>query len=94
MGSIPTTCSNFTQYNINLLTGKGALYLRKGTKFEGNFIKGELNRWCRYISTKVVCYEGLFINGVLNGKGEIIKIDEKRRMHFYKGDIINFKKEI
>ena len=80
-------------YNINSLTGKGILYLRKGKKFQGNFINGELNGWCRYINTKGVCYEGLFINGVLNGKGEIIKIDEKRRKHIYKGDLKNFKKE-
>jgi hypothetical protein len=93
LNNIQKALNGKKKYNINFLTGKGALYLRKGSKFEGNFIKGELNGWCRYISTKVVCYEGLFINGVLNGKGEIIKIDEKRRMHFYKGDIINFKKE-
>lgn len=80
-------------YNINSLTGKGILYLRNGKKFQGNFINGELNGWCRYINTKGVCYEGLFINGVLNGKGEIIKIDEKRRKHIYKGDLKNFKKE-
>ena len=79
--------------NINSLTGKGILYLRNGKKFQGNFINGELNGWCRYINTKGVCYEGLFINGVLNGKGEIIKIDEKRRKHIYKGDLKNFKKE-
>jgi hypothetical protein len=81
------------KYNINEFTGKGILYLRKGEKFEGSFINGELNGWCRYINNKVVCYEGLFINGILNGKGEIIKIDEKRRKHIYKGNIQNYKKE-
>ena len=80
-------------YNINSLTGKGVLYLRNGKKYVGNFINGELNGWCRYINSKGVCYEGLFIKGVLNGKGEIIKIDENLRKHIYKGDIKNFKKE-
>ena len=80
-------------FNINLLTGKGILYLRNGKKFEGNFYKGDLNGWGRYINTKGVCFEGLFIEGDLNGKGEIIKIDECRRKNLYKGDIKNFKKE-
>ena len=86
--------NNKTTYtNINELTGKGVLYLKRGEKFEGSFINGELNGWCRYINNKVICYEGLFINGILNGKGEIIKIDDKRRKNIYKGNIQNFKKE-
>jgi hypothetical protein len=80
-------------YNINILTGNGILYLKKGKRYEGNFSNGELNGWCRYINTKGVCYEGLFIDNVLNGKGEIIKIDDNRRKNIYKGDIKNFKKE-
>lgn len=84
---------NKITFNINSLTGKGILYLRNGKKYEGNFIKGELNGWGRYISSKGICYEGLFIDGILNGKGEIIKIDENRRKNIYKGDIKIFKKE-
>jgi hypothetical protein len=84
---------NKKSYNINLLTGKGVLYLRNGKSYEGNFYRGELNGWSRYIDNKGICYEGLFIKGVLNGKGEIIKIDEHRRKNIYKGDIKNFKKE-
>ena len=80
-------------YNINQLTGKGVLYLKTGKKYEGNFINGELNGWCRFINSNGVCYEGLFISGNLNGKGEIIKIDENRRKNIYHGDIKNFKKE-
>ena len=80
-------------YNIDSLTGKGVLNLKNGKKYEGKFLKGELFGWCRYISTKGICYEGIFINGVLDGKGEIIKIDENRRKNIYKGDIKNFKKE-
>ena len=48
-------------YNINSLTGKGVLYLRNGKKYEGNFVDGKLNGWCRYINLKGVCYEGLFM---------------------------------
>ena len=84
---------NKKSYNINLLTGKGILYLRNGKSYEGNFYKGELNGWSRYIDNKGICYEGLFIKGILNGKGEIIKIDEHRRKNIFKGDIKNFKKE-
>ena len=83
---------NDNSYNINSLTGKGTLYVKGGKKYEGNFQNGELNGWCRYINSKGVCYEGLFISGVLNGKGEIIKIDENHRKIIYKGDIKNFKK--
>ena len=85
--------NNIKTFNINSLTGKGSLYLQNGKKLEGNFINGELNGWCRYISDKAICYEGLFIDGVLNGKGEIITINENRKKYIYKGDIINFKKE-
>ena len=84
---------NIKTFNINSLTGKGVLYIQNGKKYEGNFIKGELNGWCRYISNKAVCYEGLFIDGILNGKGEIITINENRKKYIYKGDIKNFKKE-
>ena len=84
---------NIKTFNINSLTGKGVLYLQNGKKYEGNFIKGELNGWCRYISNKAICYEGLFIDGILNGKGEIITINENRKKYIYKGDIRNFKKE-
>jgi len=80
-------------FNINSLTGRGVLYLQNGKKFEGNFAKGELNGWCRYISNKAICYEGLFINGKMNGKGEIITINENRKKYIYRGDIRNFKKE-
>jgi len=80
-------------YNINNLTGKGVLYLKSGKKYEGNFINGELNGWCRFINSNGVCYEGLFTSGILDGKGEIIKIDENRRKNIYRGDIKNFKKE-
>ena len=93
LNSIQKNTSIKNAFNIDSLTGKGSLYLKNGKKYEGNFIKGELNGWCRYINTKGVCYEGLFINGVLNGKGEIIKIDDNRRKNIYKGDIKNFKKE-
>ena len=85
--------NNIIIYNIDSLTGKGILNLKNGKKFEGKFLKGELFGWCRYINTKGICYEGIFINGILDGKGEIIKIDENRRKNIYKGDIINFKKE-
>ena len=84
---------NIKTFNINSLTGKGVLYIQNGKKYEGNFIKGELNGWCRYISNKAICYEGLFIDGILNGKGEIITINENRKKYIYKGDIRNFKKE-
>ena len=80
-------------YNINQLTGKGVLYLKTGKKYEGNFINGELNGWCRFINSNGICYEGLFVSGNLNGKGEIIKIDENKRKNIYRGDIKNFKKE-
>ena len=80
-------------YNIDTLTGKGVLNLKNGKKYEGKFLKGELFGWCRYINNKGICYEGIFINGILDGKGEIIKIDENRRKNIYKGDIKNFKKE-
>ena len=80
-------------YNINNLTGKGVLYLKSGKKYEGNFINGELSGWCRFINSNGVCYEGLFTSGILDGKGEIIKIDENRRKNIYRGDIKNFKKE-
>ena len=85
--------NNIKTFNINSLTGKGSLFLQNGKKLEGNFINGELNGWCRYISDKAICYEGLFIDGVLNGKGEIITINENRKKYMYKGDIRNFKKE-
>ena len=84
---------NIKTFNINSLSGKGALYLQNGKKLEGNFIQGELNGWCRYISDKAICYEGLFIDGIMNGKGEIITINENRKKYIYKGDIKNFKKE-
>ena len=84
---------NIKTFNINSLSGKGALYLQNGKKYEGNFKKGELNGWCRYISNNGICYEGLFIDGILNGKGEIITINENRKKYIYKGDIKNFKKE-
>ena len=80
-------------YNIDYLTGKGVLYLKAGKKYEGNFINGELNGWCRFINSNGICYEGLFKSGNLNGKGEIIKIDQNRRKNIYRGDIHNFKKE-
>ena len=84
---------NIKTFNINSLTGKGALYLKNGKKYEGNFINGELNGWCRYISNEAVCYEGLFIDGILNGKGEIIKLNQNKKKYIYKGDIKNFKKD-
>ena len=84
---------NIKTFNINSLTGKGELYLQNGKKYEGNFIKGELNGWCRYISNKAICYEGLFIDGIMNGKGEIITINDNKKKYIYKGDIKNFKKE-
>ena len=84
---------NIKTFNINSLTGKGALYLQNGKKYEGNFIKGELNGWCRYINNKAICYEGLFIDGILNGKGERITINKNKKKYIYKGDIRNFKKE-
>ena len=84
---------NIKTFNINSLTGKGSLYLQNGKKYEGNFIKGELNGWCRYINNKAICYEGLFIDGILNGKGEIITINKNKKKYIYKGDIRNFKKE-
>ena len=80
-------------YNINNLYGKGVLYLKNGKKFEGNFINGKLNGWCRFINSSGICYEGLFIDGILNGKGEIIKIDERRRKNIFRGEIKNFKRE-
>ena len=84
---------NIQTFNINSLTGKGSLYLQNGKKYEGNFINGDLNGWCRFINTNGISYEGLFINGNLNGKGEVIKIDENRRKNIFRGDIKNFKKE-
>ncbi len=93
LNSIQKNKNEKKTFNINLLTGRGSLYIKNGKKYEGNFIKGELNGWARFINTKGVCFEGLFINGVLNGKGEIIKIDDNRRKNIYKGDIKNFKKE-
>ena len=80
-------------YNINNLTGKGVLYLKSGKKYKGNFLNGELSGWCRFINSNGICYEGLFTSGILDGKGEIIKIDENRRKNIYRGDIKNFKKE-
>ncbi len=85
--------NNKNEFNINLLTGKGILYLKNVKIYEGNFYKGESNGLYRYINTKGVYYEGLFINGILNGKGEIILIDEYGRKNIYKGDIKNFKSE-
>ena len=84
---------NIKTFNINSLTGKGSLYLQNGKKYEGNFIKGELNGWCRYINNKAICYDQVFIDGILNGKGEIITINKNKKKYIYKGDIRNFKKE-
>ena len=84
---------NIKTFNINSITGKGQLYLQNGKKYEGHFINGELYGWCRYISNEAICYEGLFIDGILNGKGEIIKINDNRKKYIYKGDIKNFKKD-
>ena len=91
--SLQKNKNNNKTFNINSLTGKGVLYLRKGKKYEGNFINGKLCGWGRYVNIKGVCFEGLFIEGILNGKGEIIKIDDNRRKHIYRGDINNFLKE-
>ncbi len=81
------------KFDIDNLTGKGTLYLKNGKKYEGNFSNGHLNGWCRYINNNGICFEGLFMDGVLDGKGKIIKIDENRRKNVYKGDIKNYKKE-
>jgi hypothetical protein len=80
-------------FNIDNLTGKGTLYLKNGKKYEGNFLNGNLNGWCRFINNNGICFEGLFKSGVLDGKGKIIKIDENRRRNVYVGDIKDFKKE-
>ena len=48
----------------------------------------------RYIEKKGNCYEGNFINTILNGKGICIRnTKDNEHYSFYIGDFINFKKE-
>ena len=80
--------------NNNNFDGYGVLYIKSSLKYyEGNFINNDFTGWGRHINSKGICYEGFFIKNVLNGKGEIIQIDENGNKNIYKGDIINFKKE-
>ena len=62
-------------------------------KYEGIFINGKLNDIGRYINDKCICYEGIFNNGISEGKGIRIKTGEDGNKRIYKGDLKNYKKE-
>lgn len=77
----------------NNLTGKGELYFKNGSKYEGIFINGKLNGLGRYIDDKSVCFEGLFKNGILEGRGTKIQITEDGSKKIYEGDLKNYIRE-
>ncbi len=64
--------------------GVGELIFLNGTKKEGAWQNNTLCGWCRIIDHDGIIYEGLYENGMLNGKGE--RITPKS---IYKGDFKN-----